>query len=118
MARHLGLSVHTINERLREARRKLSVSSSKEAARLLRQAETIIPQLSGDKAFGDAAPALAPPSLDPSPERLPNRRRAYGVIGGIAAMSILIALLALSTPGVYAPIYPEAHEPPSRPLRT
>jgi len=103
MARHLGLSVHTINERLREARRKLSVSSSKEAARLLRQAETTIPQSSGDKAFGDAVPALAPPSPDPSPERPPNRRRAYGVIGGIVAMSILIALHALPTPGDYAP---------------
>lgn len=34
-ARHLGLSVHTVNERLREARRKLAVSSSREAARLL-----------------------------------------------------------------------------------
>lgn len=34
-ALHLGLSVHTINERLRIARRKLSVTSSREAARLL-----------------------------------------------------------------------------------
>ena len=29
MARHLGLSVHTINERLRYARRKMAVSSSR-----------------------------------------------------------------------------------------
>ena len=29
MARHLGLSVHTINERLRDARRKMAVSSSR-----------------------------------------------------------------------------------------
>lgn len=35
MASELGLSVHTINERLRKARRKLQVTSSKEAARLL-----------------------------------------------------------------------------------
>ena len=33
MANQLGLSVHTINERLRDARRKLSVSGSKAAAR-------------------------------------------------------------------------------------
>ncbi|RZM06204.1 MAG: LuxR family transcriptional regulator, partial [Sphingomonas sp.] len=39
VARSLGLSVHTINERLRDARRKLSVSSSREAARLLMDAE-------------------------------------------------------------------------------
>ena len=35
VARSLGLSVHTINERLRDARRKMAVSSSREAARLL-----------------------------------------------------------------------------------
>ena len=35
MARALGLSVHTINDRLRMTRRKLSVTSSREAARLL-----------------------------------------------------------------------------------
>lgn len=39
IARDLGLSVHTVNDRLREARRKLGVSSSREAARLLGQAE-------------------------------------------------------------------------------
>lgn len=38
-ARTLGLSVHTINERLRDARRKMAVSSSREAARLLLEAE-------------------------------------------------------------------------------
>ncbi len=39
IARALGLSVHTINERLRDARRKMAVSSSREAARLLLAAE-------------------------------------------------------------------------------
>ncbi len=34
-ARELGLSVHTVNERLRDARRKLGVTSSWEAARRL-----------------------------------------------------------------------------------
>ena len=33
IAQHFDLSVHTINERLRDARRKLSVSSSRAAAR-------------------------------------------------------------------------------------
>src|SRR6056297_2490112 len=40
----LGLSVHTINDRLRNARRKLDVSSSREAARILRDAEGDTPQ--------------------------------------------------------------------------
>ena len=39
IARDLGLSVHTINERLRDARRKMAVSSSREAARLLLEVE-------------------------------------------------------------------------------
>ncbi len=56
MARHLDLSVHTVNERLRDARRKLSVSSSREAARLLRQHEGAAPDKSGDSALGDAPP--------------------------------------------------------------
>ena len=39
IAREQGLSIHTVNERLRQARRKLAVPSSREAARLLSQAE-------------------------------------------------------------------------------
>jgi DNA-binding CsgD family transcriptional regulator len=37
----LGISVHTVNEHLREARRQLGVSSSREAARLLAQEELV-----------------------------------------------------------------------------
>lgn len=58
-ARSLGLSVHTINERLRDARRKMAVSSSREAARLLADAERAAsaspPQLIGDTELGDDA---------------------------------------------------------------
>ena len=54
MARELGLSVHTINERLRAARRKLGVSSSREAARLLGEAERAIPNSLGDNNLGVA----------------------------------------------------------------
>lgn len=54
IARSVGLSVHTVNERLREARRKLRVSSSREAARLLIEAESEIPKPLGDKLFGVA----------------------------------------------------------------
>ncbi|HWU93280.1 MAG TPA: helix-turn-helix transcriptional regulator, partial [Sphingomicrobium sp.] len=38
-ARELGLSVHAVNERLRATRRKLGVSSSRAAARLLVSSE-------------------------------------------------------------------------------
>ncbi len=95
MARHLGLSVHTINERLRDARRKMDTSSSREAARLLREAETQTPELLGDKRFGDAVvPAAAQMTLQPAQGR-GNRRRPGWIIGGLT-MSATLALLALS----------------------
>jgi DNA-binding CsgD family transcriptional regulator len=52
IARRLDLSVHTINERLRDARRKLALSSSREAARLLTEAERATPQPVGDEILG------------------------------------------------------------------
>ena len=45
IARSLGLSVHTINERLRDARRKLAVSSSREAARMRAIVEGLRPEV-------------------------------------------------------------------------
>lgn len=49
LARHLGLSIHTVNERLRDARRKLEVPSSRAAARLLLDTENQHPQNVADK---------------------------------------------------------------------
>ena len=98
LARHFGLSVHTINERLRDARRKLSVSSSREAARLLRQAEGAAPEMSGDATFGDAA--AAPPDQEtaqPGRGAWPLSRNVRA-IGGFAMISLFVALLALSVP--------------------
>ena len=50
--RELGISVHTVNEHLREARRHLGVSSSREAARMLRQAEGTPPNVMGPDRLG------------------------------------------------------------------
>ena len=52
VARELGISVHTVNEHLSEARRHLRVSSSREAARLLRQAESSPPNSVGPDKLG------------------------------------------------------------------
>ena len=95
MARQLGLSVHTINERLRDARRKLSVSSSKAAARILREAECATPQLLGDRLLGDASPAasLQTSFLGPAP----SQRRAAWTIGGVAMIALIVAAFALAS---------------------
>jgi DNA-binding CsgD family transcriptional regulator len=57
-----GASVHSVNERLREARRKTGVGSSRELARLLRAAEGA--QENRDEPIGiAAAPGIAPASV-------------------------------------------------------
>ena len=95
MARHLGLSVHTINERLRDARRKMAVSSSREAARQLRAAEGAPPQILGDKAFGDAGADGGVKEHAASAEA-PRMVRPLGwIVGGL--MSLALALLAFTS---------------------
>ena len=58
IARNLGLSVHTVNDRLRDSRHKLGVSSSREAARLLAQADAGCPNSLAPKIFGVADQAI------------------------------------------------------------
>jgi len=94
LARHFGLSVHTINERLRDARRKLSASSSREAARLLRDAEEDGPESVGDKDIGDAA--VAPIQQESETPQSGRRRRAAWAVGGFAMIAFAIAAIALA----------------------
>jgi DNA-binding CsgD family transcriptional regulator len=116
MARHLGLSVHTINERLRDARRKMSASSSREAARQLREMERQNPQYLADRVLGDAAVVTDMEGL-----RIPveTRRisRRFGWIAGGIIMSISLALFAFAslsgTP--QAPAAPQPAEPRASP---
>lgn len=94
MARHLGLSVHTINERLRDARRKMAVSSSREAARQLREAELVTPLSRGDKQLGDApAPEAAQIAASNQTGGAIMRRR--WLIGG-TVMILALAAYALA----------------------
>ena len=95
MARHLGLSVHTVNERLRDARRKMATSSSREAARQLREVEERTPELLGDEHLGGAAPATAA-QVFPQPAQGSGISRRTGWIVGASVMTISLALLALS----------------------
>jgi DNA-binding CsgD family transcriptional regulator len=89
-ARHLGLSVHTINERLRDARRKLAVSSSREAARMLLEREGADPDSVVDKQIGEAAPSRYEHQGDAGRPRWPARKSM-----GVAAMTFALGLLAL-----------------------
>jgi len=96
MARHLGLSVHTINERLRDARRKMSASSSREAARQLREIERQDPQFLADRVLGAAAAVSNMEELR-APVGARRMSRRFGWIAGGILMSFSLALLALSS---------------------
>ncbi|MEH3041387.1 MAG: DUF4019 domain-containing protein [Sphingomonas paucimobilis] len=90
----LGLSVHTINERLRDARRKLAVSSSREAARLLLDAETrenLVDRRTGEDAVGAANDVGSAPNDGAAPAR-----RRLPVLIGVMLMTFALGLLALA----------------------
>jgi len=102
IARSLDLSVHTINERLRDARRKMAVSSSREAARLLLEAEgdtpaPFAPQSFADSPIGeDERRRTADEEVAPIGGAGPAQRRPW-IIGGLL-MTFALALLALAGP--------------------
>ena len=92
-ARELGLSVHTVNERLRDARRKLGVTSSREAARQLLAEESDTPEMLGDKTLGDAAPGDARASHGLAATGRWAKRRFAITLAGVTMMSLLLAAL-------------------------
>lgn len=96
IARHLDLSVHTINERLRDARRKMAVSSSREAARQLLDQEGDAPESVGDKQIGEAASPV-PVEQPVLPENGAGRTRRLWIIAGVALMSLILALAAVTS---------------------
>lgn len=107
VARLLELSVHTVNERLRDARRKLGVSSSREAARLLAEVEAGRPDLFGDKKIGPAnlfvdkrigvaGAAFLKHYAQPSQRQDVGLSFAW-LAGGMLVMSLIIAAFVLSS---------------------
>lgn len=97
-ARELGLSVHTINERLRDARRKLGVSSSREAARLLAATEGAAdnPLYKHFGVTSDDSARQMPPAAGPRPPRV--RIIWTGAIVTVIA-SVIAAVLLLQGSG-------------------
>ncbi len=96
MARYLGLSVHTVNERLRDARRKLEVSSSRQAARLVFDAEAAGPQNLADEEIREAAGTANMEELKATGTSLGRAHRVAWIITGVVFMSIILGLLAMS----------------------
>lgn len=108
IAREQGLSVHTVNERLRDARAKLGVTSSRTAARLLAEAERG-PEIVGDRLFGVAGEGASPPQASPSDRARHVASRLTWLAGGMLIMSLIIAAIALasafrSAPRAEAPV--------------
>ncbi|MEZ5743218.1 MAG: DUF4019 domain-containing protein [Sphingomonadaceae bacterium] len=100
-ARELGLSVHTINDRLRQARRKLGVTSSREAARMLAEHEDGTPEKLAGKNFGMACDA-ARSEAGPETGKVVQKRRTWlWIAGGIAVILASMAALVLS--GLFNP---------------
>jgi DNA-binding CsgD family transcriptional regulator len=96
MACHLGLSVHTVNERLRDSRRKLSASSSREAARLLRDAEQDTSHFVGDNQFGGDTNAALDQRVETPTRCSFTLRPAIWTTGSIAMIALIVSLLVLS----------------------
>lgn len=111
-ARELGLSVHTVNERLRDARRKLGVTSSREAARRLLaeegQTTAPTPELLGDKALGDA---LAPPPDAPVMASATRRWAWFGLGPGLALTAIGVLAMSLIFAALFLSVAPQAVPP-------
>lgn len=91
----LGLSVHTINDRLRDARRKLGVSSSREAARILGDAEGSAPNFHAGRKIGVATPAFRNQTFGPSPLQKRKSVSLAWLAGGLICMSLIIAAIML-----------------------
>ncbi|WP_039392030.1 helix-turn-helix domain-containing protein [Novosphingobium sp. MBES04] len=122
LARHFELSVHTIHERLRNARRKMAVSSSREAARLLLDREEGLgadstPKLQGDTEMG-AAPGPDRTADREEPKRASKTRPLLvWALGGVLAMTLaIVAALLMLSPSASLQSAPEAHGVESAPV--
>lgn len=96
IARHFDLSVHTINERLRNARQKMSVSSSRQAARLLLDEEGDHPSFLADRFLGEAKSADGL-LVHETPEDGHGSRIPLAMLTGVIIMSLIVAALAFSS---------------------
>lgn len=90
-AQALGLSVHTVNERLRDARRTIGASSSREAARKLADAEAS--QEIGAEKIGVDPTAPSVSNMVGRDRAGRARRRTVLLLGAALMLSVLTAVL-------------------------
>ncbi|QZH75586.1 MAG: DUF4019 domain-containing protein [Erythrobacter sp.] len=109
-ATELDISVHTVNDRLRNARRKMGVSSSREAARILGEIEGNGPQNHARNAFRISQPLTEGDNTDLTQTRRAAVSRTAWLSGGMLIMSIFIAAAVIGL--VYA------GNPPASPSAT
>jgi DNA-binding CsgD family transcriptional regulator len=91
IARALGLSIHVVNERLRDSRRRIGVSSSREAARLLAADEGA--DFLGNKEFDLGIETPAGAVAGRPDRRAAGARRPLHLAAGAAVMILLIVAL-------------------------
>ncbi|MFU7528329.1 DUF4019 domain-containing protein [Qipengyuania sp. ASV99] len=95
-ANTLGISVHTINDRLRNARRKMGVASSREAARILRDAGEDTPQIPVHTSLGIDNPEPAADTAILTQAKRAGSIRLTWLAGGMLIMSVVIAAAVLA----------------------
>jgi DNA-binding CsgD family transcriptional regulator len=94
----LGISVHVVNERLRESRRKLGVTSSREAARCLASYEGGVPKYFGNEKIGLAArPGNVADGARPTHWATGPLRPLHLLVAGTIMTLILVSAAALWT---------------------
>lgn len=95
VAASLNISVHAVNERLRSARRKLGVGSSRAAARLLVAAETTNHLQTGSQFLG--AKKIGEVEDRPDASQTPQTKRRtplwVGLLGGSLMIALVVAVL-------------------------
>lgn len=96
MANALSLSVHTINERLRAARRKLEVTSSREAARLVLDREGGTPQISVSRNLGEARGGR----IEDDGGAAAGKSARRPILAGVVTMFTLAAAALFLTPSI------------------
>ena len=108
-ARDLDLSVHTVNDYLRDARKKLGVTSSREAARILGEQVEAPPQNIAPEQIGIALPGAHAHNASIDNMQTGGSRRVVWIIGGTVMIALAIALaLAATSSGTASHPTPEA----------